>query len=115
MVSRVRDAVYQAELKKIITNGRLPLVAREKIQARMEQLRARAKAALPAGATAKQVLAELENNAQKYPAWRELVAALKATEADEQRNASAAQSKIRQRILREVAERRAQGAPAAGK
>ena len=81
----------------------------------MDRLRERARKALPAGATEEQVTAELENNPRKYPAWRELVVALKAIPDEVQRNRAAAQSAIRQRILRESADRRAQGAATAEK
>ena len=112
-VSRADDAAYQAQVKGFIENNRRMLDARKDIQARMAELRARAKKALPADATEEQVTAELENNPQKYPAWRELVAALKAIPDEVQQNRVAAQSAIRQRILRESADRRAQGAATA--
>ena len=113
VVSRADDAAYQEQLKGLIANARKPLARRDRIRALMAQLRARAQKALPAGATDEQVTAELENNPQKYPAWRELVAALKAIPDEVQRNRAAAQSAIRQRILRESADRRAQGAATA--
>ena len=115
VVARADDAAYQAQLKGLIADARRPLVKRDKIQALMDQLRERARKALPAGATEKQVTAELENNPQKYPAWRELVVALKAIPDEMQLNHAAAQSAIRQRILREVADGRAQGAATAEK
>ena len=115
VVSRADDAAYQEQLKGLIADARKPLARRDRIRALMAQLRARAQKALPAGATDEQVTAELENNPQKYPAWRELVAALKAIPDEVQRNRAAAQSAIRQRILREVADGRAQGAATAEK
>ena len=114
-VSRADDAAYQEQLKGLVADARKPLARRDRIRALMAQLRARAQKALPAGATDEQVTAELENNPQKYPAWRELVAALKAIPDEVQRNRAAAQSAIRQRILREVADGRAQGAATAEK
>ncbi len=114
-VSRADDAAYQAQVKGFIENNRRMLDARKDIQARMAELRARAKKALSADATEEQVTAELENNSLKYPAWRELVAALKNVDVEEQRNRAAAQSAVRKRILREVAEGRAQGAATAEK
>ena len=115
VVSRANDAAYQAQVKGFATADLNIHRTRAKIEARIEQLRARAKAALPADATDEQVAAELENNPGKYPAWRELDAARKANLAEEEKNRAAAQSAVRQRILREVAEGRAQGAPAAEK
>ena len=115
VVSRANDAAYQAQVKEHISAQRRTMSERAKIEARIAQLRTRAQAALPADATDEQVLAELENNPRKYPAWRELDAARKANLAEEEKNRAAAQSAVRQRILREVAEGRAQGAPAAEK
>ena len=115
VVSRADDAAYQAQVKKFIADAPRPLVKRDKIRARMDRLRERARKALPAGATEEQVTAELENNPRKYPAWRELVAALKAIPDEVERNRAAAQSAIRQRISRESADRRAQGAATAEK
>ena len=103
-VSRANDAAYQAQVKGFIENNRRMATARADIQARMAELRTRAKKALPADATEEQVTAELEKNSQKYPAWRELVAALEQNAEESKRNSAAAQTTIRRRILREVAE-----------
>lgn len=115
VVSRADDAAYQAQVKDLVAGARRPLVKREQIRARMDRLRERAKAALAADATEEQVTAELENNPKKYPAWRELVVALNAIPDEVRQNRAAAQSAIRQRILREVADGRAQGAATAEK
>ena len=115
VASRAHDSAYQAKLQEFGANHRRTQASREKIQARMAQLRARAKEALPAGATEEQVTAELENNPRKYPAWHELVAALKATDDEARQNQAAARAAVRQRILREVADGRAQGAATAEK
>lgn len=115
VVSRADDAAYQAQVKDLAAGARRPLVKREQIRARMDRLRERAKAALAADATEEQVTAELENNPKKYPAWRELVVALNAIPDEVRQNRAAAQSAIRQRILREVADGRAQGAATAEK
>ena len=71
----------------------------------MAQIRERAKKELPADATDEQVLAEIENNPRKYPAWRELVTALENNEEELKRNNAAAQATVRRRVLREVAEK----------
>ncbi len=104
VVSRADDAVYQAQLRDGEAAKRRVNVEREKLRARMERLRERARKALPEGATDEQVKAELENNPQKYPAWRELVAAVGEAEKDLERNNAAAYATIRRRILRETAE-----------
>lgn len=102
--SRTGDAAYQAQLKDLIAAQRNVNVAREKILARMEQLRGRARKTLPEGATDAQVTAELENNPRKYPGWSELVMALEKNAEENNRNNAAAQAMVRRRILREAAE-----------
>ena len=104
VVSRADDAAYQAQVTNHIAAQRRTNVARERILTRMEQVRERARKALPEGATDEQVKAELENNPRKYPAWRELVAALEKNAEESKSNSAAAQTTIRRRILREVAE-----------
>ena len=103
-VSRMDDPAYRAQVTNLIAAQRRTNVARERILARMEQVRERARKALPEGATDEQVKAELESNPRQYPAWRELVAALEQNAEESKRNSAAAQTTIRRRILREVAE-----------
>ena len=103
-VSRLDDPAYQAQVTNHIAAQRRTNVARERVRARMEQMRERARKALPEGAPDEQVKAELENNPRQYPAWRELVAALEQNAEESKRNSAAAQTTIRRRILREVAE-----------
>ena len=102
--SRADDAAYQAQLKDHIAAQRRTYVAREQILARMEQVRERARKALPEGATDEQVKAELENNPRKYPGWRELVAALANNQEELENKKASASAAIRRRILRETAE-----------
>ena len=102
--SRLDDPAYRARVTNHIAAQRRTYVAREQILARMEQVRERARKALPEGATDEQVKAELESNPRQYPAWRELVAALEQNAEESKRNSAAAQTTIRRRILREVAE-----------
>ena len=101
---RADDAAYQAQLKDHIAAQRSVNVAREKILARMEQVRERARKALPEGATDEQVKAELEGNPRKYPAWGELVAALAKNQEELENKKASAVAAIRRRVLREVAE-----------
>ena len=108
--ARAKDKEYQSELQASITAQRRVQEERAKIESRIAEVRARARKALPEGATEAQVLAELENNPKKYPAWRELVAAKKANSAEEQRAKAMAQTAFRQRVLREKSKGRAQGA-----
>ncbi len=113
--ARAKDKDYQAMLKGSVAAQRRTLAEREKIESRLAVLRERARKALPEGATDAQVLEELENNPRKYPAWRELSAAMKANVAEEGKLKAAAQSALRRRILHEKAAGRAQGAPTAEK
>ena len=113
--ARAKDKDYQARLQGSVAAQRRTLEEREKIESRLAGLRERARKALPEGATDAQVLAELENNPRKYPAWRELSAAMKANVAEEEKLKAAAQSALRQRILREKTGGGAQGASTAKK
>ena len=102
--SRADDAAYQAQLKDHIVAQRNVNIAREKILARMEQVRERARKALPEGATDEQVKAELEGNPRKYPAWGALVSALAKSQEELENKKASAQAMVRRRILREAAE-----------
>ena len=104
-VSRMDDPAYRAQVTNLIAAQRRTNVARERILARMEQLRERARKALPEGATEEQVTAALENNPRKYPGWRELGMALEKNSEEIKSNRATAQTTIRRHILREVAER----------
>lgn len=105
VVSRADDPAYQAKLQDHITEQRRTNGARARVLAQMAQVRERAKKALPSGATDAQVTAEIEGNPQKYPAWRELAAALEKNTEEIQRSRAAATATVRRRILRETTER----------
>ncbi len=102
--SRADDTAYQTKLKDHLAAQRDANVERARILARMEQVRERARKALPQGASDEQVTAELEGNPRQYPAWGELVSALKKNAEEINDNNAAARAAIRRRILREVAE-----------
>ena len=113
---RANDAAYQKQLDGFVKDRHHIAKRRMKLEARMAQLRERAKKALPAGATEEQVLAELENNPRRYPVWRDLVAARDASVDEEKRNLASARAAVARRILRkEQAGERAQGADPAEK
>ena len=103
--SRANDEAYQKRLNEFGKEKQSIGQQRAKIRSRMAELRTLARKALPEGATEAQVLAELENNPEKYPAWRELSAAMKESVKEEQRNLAAAQAAVRQRIMQETKER----------
>ena len=100
--SRANDAAYQAWLRCRDAEKRLNH-EREKIRARMEEMRERARGRLPKGATDAQVTAEIENNPRRYPAWRELEMALMKIDEECKRNKKATSTTIRKRIQREAA------------
>ncbi len=79
-MSRLEDPKYREQLKGHIAEQKA--VARElnDIERKMELQRRRARAALGAGATDAQVLAELEANPVKYPEWKHLVGRRNAAE-----------------------------------
>lgn len=113
--ARANDAAYQEKLKQNMADQRSSLSARSRIEARIGQLRELARQALPPGATDAQIEAELDGNPRKYPEWRERIAALKASEAEEEKLKAAAQAMVRQRILRKSSGGGAQGAAPAEK
>ena len=106
---RAQDPVYTQALHRVQTQRRAIAAHRWKVVEQMEALVARARKALPADATEEQVRDELQNNPKKYPAWRELVAAMRESVKEEEQNLAAAQAAVRQRVMQEVKDR-AQGA-----
>ena len=106
-VDRTKDPAYRAALKDSrdaqagIARRQQPLVANA------ERMRARAKAALGADATDAQVEAELDANPAKYPGWKELKASLSQAEKDMDAAQAKARATIRERILKEAAEKKA--------
>ena len=71
-VPRTKDPAYKKALKDVQKPRKALAAERAKLVAQMEDLVARARAALPEGATEQQVRDELLNNPRKYPGWREL-------------------------------------------
>lgn len=71
-VPRTQDASYQKALKDVQVKRNAIASRRREIVEQMEKLVARARKALPEGATDEQVRDELLNNPRKYSGWREL-------------------------------------------
>lgn len=107
---RAQDQAYQKRLKSFGEGMKSIVQQRAKVEARMATLRERAKKAVPPGATDAQLVAELEGHPKRYPAWRELVAALESLAIEEERLKAAAQATVAQRISRKETESRASGA-----
>ena len=100
-VSRTKDPVYKKALKNV-QNPRKELAAeRAKLVAQMEALVARARKALPEGATELQVRDELLNNPRKYPGWRELSRMLSERNALAEKELEDARRLVTSRIMQE--------------
>lgn len=107
---RVQDQAYQKRLKEFGEGIKSIVQERAKIEARMATLRERAKKAVPPGATDAQLVAELEGHPKRYPAWRELVAALESLAVEEERLRATAQATVARRISRKETDDCAPGA-----
>jgi len=71
-VPRTKDPVYKKALKDVQKPRKALAAERRDVVVQMEDLMARARAALPEGATELQIRDELLNNPRKYPGWSEL-------------------------------------------
>ena len=71
-VPRSQDAAYTNALKQVQVKRNAIASRRREVVVQMEKLVARARKALPEGATEEQIRDELLNNPRKYPGWREL-------------------------------------------
>ena len=107
VVDRTKDPAYRAALKGS-RDAQAGIARRQQpLQANAERMRARAKAALGADATDAQVEAELDANPAKYPGWKELKASLLHAEKDMEAAQAKARATVRERILKEAAEKKA--------
>ena len=98
---RTKDPEYTNELKDII-EARKPLVkARNETVSGMKALIAKARAALPAGASDEEVKAELDGHPKKYPEWKGLYEQVLRDNAAIEGNLKDAQSRVRARIMKE--------------
>ncbi len=104
---RGQDPAYQQELKGVADQKKRTARSYATLAAQMERLRARARAALPAGATDEQVEAELNANPAKYPGWKTLSAAFAEVKADTEKELADARRIVRRRIEKEAADRKA--------
>jgi hypothetical protein len=90
------------ELKGVI-EARKPLVkARNETVSAMKALIAKARAALPAGASDEDVKAELEGHPEKYPEWKGLYEQVLRDNAAIEGSLKDAQSRVRARIMKEL-------------
>lgn len=99
---RTKDETYRQELKDVIAN-RKPLVkARNETVSEMEAVIAKARAALPAGATDDEVKAELEGHPEKYPEWKSLNEKIAKDNKAIEDSLKDAQSRVRARLMKEL-------------
>ena len=99
---RTQDPAYAQELKDVL-EARKPLVkARNETVSGMKALIAKARAALPAGASDEEVKAELDGHPEKYPEWKGLSEKIVQDNAAIEGSLKDAQSRIRARIMKEL-------------
>ena len=99
---RTQDPAYTQELKDVL-EARKPLVkARNETVSAMKALIAKARAALPAGASDEDVKAELEGHPKKYPEWKGLYEQVLRDNAAIEGSLKDAQSRVRARIMKEL-------------
>jgi len=98
---RTKDSAYAQELKDVL-EARKPLVkARNQTASEMKDVIAKARAALPAGATDEEVKAELDGHPEKYPGWKGLSEQILRDNAAIEGSLKDAQSRVRARIMKE--------------
>ena len=71
-VPRTKDPAYKKALNDVQKPRKALAAERREVVAQMENLVARARAALPEGSTELQIRDELLNNPRKYPGWSAL-------------------------------------------
>ena len=99
---RTKDPAYAQELKDVL-EARKPLVkARNQTASEMKDVIAKARAALPAGATDEEVKAELDGHPEKYPEWKGLSEKIVQDNAAIEDSLKDAQSRVRARIMKEL-------------
>ena len=102
---RTEDPSYRQELLDI-QKSRAPLAkARNATVSEMEAVIAKARAALPAGATDEEVKAELDGHPEKYPDWKGLNERIAKDNAAIEGSLKDAQERVRARILKEMGPR----------
>ena len=100
-MSRMEDPKYREQLKGHIAEQKVVVRDLNDIEAKMELLRRRARAAVGADATDAQVLAEIEANPMKYPEWRYLVGRRNAAMRDLKNKRADARATVLARIAKE--------------
>lgn len=104
---RGKDPAYQKELHATTARQNAKAAVLARLEPQLESLVARARDALPKGATDEAVRAELDAHPEKYPGWKALSAAKAKANADLEREMARARATVRARILKEAADRKA--------
>ena len=99
---RTADAAYQQELEGIIKDRNGLVKARRQTVSGMEAVIAKAREALPAGATDADVKAELDGHPEKYPEWKDLNEKIAKDNAAIEDSLKDAQSRVRARLMKEL-------------
>lgn len=100
-VPRSQDAAYTNALKQVQVKRKAIASRRREIVEQMEALVARARKALPEGATEEQIRNELLNNPRKYPGWSALSRALREENAYAEKELEEARRLVAARIMKE--------------
>ena len=100
-VPRSQDAAYTNALKQVQVKRKVIASRRREIVEQMEALVARARKALPEGATEEQIRNELLNNPRKYPGWSALSRALREENAYAEKELEEARRLVAARIMKE--------------
>jgi len=102
VVPRMQDPEYRKSLDGVQEKRKGIATRRRKVVERMEELIARARAALPADVTEEQVLHELQDNPQKYPGWRELSLKLRDVNAQAEKELADARRLVMARVKKDT-------------
>ena len=100
-VPRSQDAAYTNALKQVQVKRKAIASRRREIAEQMETLVARARKALPEGATEEQIRNELLNNPRKYPGWSALSRALREENARAEKELEESRRLVAARIMKE--------------
>ena len=101
VVPRSQDAAYTNALKNVQATRNAIASRRREVVEQIEKLVARARKALPEGATEEQIRNELLNNPRKYPGWRELSRMLREHNARAEKELEDTRRLVATRIMKE--------------
>ena len=100
-VPRSQDAAYTNALKQVQVKRNAIASRRREVVVQMEKLVARARKALPEGATEEQIRDELLSNPRKYPGWLELSRMIREHSASAEKELEEARRLVAARIMKE--------------